>query len=49
MAPDVLNRLFVIDDRTNPDFEERSDPLAAGDRNVDTRLLRKDRDERSRR
>lgn len=22
MAADVLNRLFVIDDRSNPDFEE---------------------------
>lgn len=43
MAADVLNRLSVIDDRSNPDFEEERDELPSADSHLDTRLLRADR------
>jgi hypothetical protein len=46
MIADVLNRLFVIDDRSNPDFAEERDELPLSDRHGDTPVLRKDRNGR---
>ena len=43
MAADALDRPFVIDDRSDPDFEEEGDELPPPDKRGDNRPLRADR------